>query len=38
MTSYLNLGPGGRVVDREGKTLELKRDLSSPAGPLRTIK
>ena len=37
MTSYLNLGPGGRVVDREGKTLELKRDLSSPAGPLRTI-
>ena len=37
MTSYLSLGPDGRVVDREGKTLELKRDLSSPAGPLRTI-
>lgn len=37
MTDYLSLGPDGRVVDREGKTLELKRDLSSPAGPLRTI-
>ena len=37
MTGYLTLGQDGRVVDREGKTLELKRDLSSPAGPLRTI-
>ncbi|WP_244963361.1 AlbA family DNA-binding domain-containing protein [Actinomyces trachealis] len=37
MTDYLTLGPDGRVVDREGKTLELTRDLSSPAGPLRTI-
>ncbi|MBF0696727.1 ATP-binding protein [Actinomyces bowdenii] len=37
MIDYLTLGPDGRVTDREGKTLELKRDLSSPAGPLRTI-
>ena len=37
MTGYLTLGQDGRVVDREGKTLELKRDLSSPAGPLRII-
>ena len=37
MTDYLTLGNDGRLVDREGKTLELKRDLSSPAGPLRTI-
>ena len=37
MTDYLSLGPDGRVADREGKTLELKRDLSSPTGPLRTI-
>ena len=37
MTGYLTLGQDGQVVDREGKTLELKRDLSSPAGPLRTI-
>ena len=37
MTDYLTLGNDGRLVDREGKTLELKRDLSSPTGPLRTI-
>lgn len=27
----------GRVVDREGKTLEFKRDLSSPTRPLRKV-
>jgi len=37
MTDYLTLGNDGRLVDRESKTLELKRDLSSPTGPLRTI-
>lgn len=37
MTDYLTLGNDGRLVDREGKTLELKRDLSSSTGPLRTI-
>lgn len=37
MNGYLSLGPDGRVTDREGKTLELKRDLGSPTGPLRTI-
>ncbi|SHE25881.1 AlbA family DNA-binding domain-containing protein [Actinomyces glycerinitolerans] len=37
MTELLTLGPEGRVVINEGKTLELKRDLSSPDGPLRTI-
>lgn len=37
MTGYLTFGLDGRVTDREGKTLELKRDLSSPMGPLRTI-
>lgn len=37
MIDYLSLGPDGRVTDREGKTLELKRDLSSPGGPLRAI-
>ena len=37
MTDYLTLGNDGRLVDREGKTLELKRNLSSPTGPLRTI-
>lgn len=37
MTDYLSLGPDGRVKDREGKTLELKQDLSSPGGPLKTI-
>ncbi|CED90680.1 AlbA family DNA-binding domain-containing protein [Actinomyces succiniciruminis] len=37
MTELLTLGPEGRVVINEGKKLELKRDLSSPDGPLRTI-
>ena len=37
MNDFLALGPDGRVADREGKTLEFKRDLSSPTGPLRTI-
>ena len=37
MAAYLTLGNDGRLVDREGKTLELKRDLSSPTEPLRTI-
>ena len=37
MNDFLTLGPDGRIADREGKTLEFKRDLSSPTGPLRTI-
>ena len=37
MNGYLHLDPGSRISDFEGKTLELKRDLSSPDGPLRTI-
>ena len=37
MNDFLALGPGGSVADHEGKTLEFKRDLSSPTGPLRTI-
>lgn len=37
MAELLTLGPEGRVVINEGKTLEFKRDLSSPDGPLRTI-
>lgn len=37
MTDYLTLGSDDRIADREGKTLEFKRDLSSPMGPLRTI-
>ncbi|WP_127841207.1 helix-turn-helix domain-containing protein [Actinomyces wuliandei] len=37
MIGYLGLDPDGRISDIEGKTLELKRDLSSPDGPLRTI-
>ena len=37
MNDYLRLDLGGRISDIEGKTLELKRDLSSPEGPLRTI-
>ena len=37
MNDFLTLNPDGRVADREGKTLEFKRDLSSPTGPLRTI-
>ena len=37
MSDHLMLGADGRVTDRESKTLGLKRDLSSPDGPLRTI-
>ena len=37
MNDFLALGPGGSVADHEGKTLEFKRDLSSPTGLLRTI-
>ena len=37
MDGLLTLGPDGRVADVEGKTLEFKRDLSSPERPLRTI-
>ena len=37
MNGYLCLDPSGRISDIEGKTLEFKRDLSSPDGPLRTI-
>ncbi|CAM2862002.1 Fic family protein [Propionibacterium acidifaciens] len=37
MDGLLILDPDGRVADVEGKTLEFKRDLSSPERPLRTI-
>ena len=37
MDDYLRLDQNGRTSASEGKTLELKRDLSSPEGPLRTI-
>ena len=37
MNDYLRLDLGGRISGIEGKTLELKRDLSSPDGPLRTL-
>lgn len=37
MSSGVTLDPDGHVAEREGKTREYKRDLSSPAKPLRTI-
>lgn len=37
MSSGVTLGPEGHVAEREGKTREYKRDLSSPVKPLRTI-
>ena len=37
MDEYLRLDQHGRTSAPEGKTLEFKRDLSSPDGPLRTI-
>jgi ATP-dependent DNA helicase RecG len=37
MTELFSLDEDGRGVEREGKTREYKRDLSSPAKPLRTI-
>ncbi|MCI1748413.1 MAG: ATP-binding protein [Acidipropionibacterium sp.] len=37
MFDVLTLDAAGRVVEPEGKTLEFKRDLSSPTKPLRTI-
>jgi predicted HTH transcriptional regulator len=37
MSDVLTLDATGRVVESEGKTLEFKRDLSSPTKPLRTI-
>lgn len=37
MADVLTLDSTGRVADLEGKTLEFKRDLSSPMNPLRTI-
>lgn len=37
MSDHLMLGADGRLTDRESKTLGLRRDLSSPDGPLRTI-
>lgn len=37
MNGYLCLDSSGRVSDIESKTLEFKRDLSSPDGPLRTF-
>lgn len=37
MSGEFELGEHGRVRAREGKTLEFKRDLSSPTKPLRTI-
>ncbi|WIY83403.1 helix-turn-helix domain-containing protein [Propionimicrobium sp. PCR01-08-3] len=33
----LTLDSRGRVIESEGKTLEFKRDLSSPTKPLRTV-
>ena len=37
MQEFLNLDEDGRVRALEGKTLEFKRDLSSPTRPLRTL-
>ena len=37
MDEYLRLDQYGRTTAPEGKTLELKRDLSSPDSPLRTL-
>ncbi|CEG97300.1 helix-turn-helix domain-containing protein [Propionibacterium freudenreichii] len=37
MTDVLTLDSAGRVIEVEGKTLEFKRDLSSPTKPLRTV-
>lgn len=37
MDDVLTLDSTGRVVEVEGKTLEFKRDLSSPTKPLRTV-
>ena len=37
MSGEFELDEHGRVRAREGKTLEFKRDLSSPTKPLRTI-
>ena len=37
MSDYFTLGADGRLADRESKTLEFKRDLSSPDGLLRTL-
>lgn len=37
MSGEFELDERGRVRAREGKTLEFKRDLSSPTKPLRTI-
>lgn len=37
MSDGLTLDSTGRIVETEGKTLEFKRDLSSPTRPLRTV-
>lgn len=37
MADVLTLDSTGRLVEVEGKTLEFKRDLSSPTKPLRTV-
>lgn len=37
MADVLTLDSAGRVIEVEGKTLEFKRDLSSPTKPLRTV-
>lgn len=37
MADVLTLDSSGRLVEVEGKTLEFKRDLSSPTKPLRTV-
>lgn len=37
MSDGLTLDATGRIVETEGKTLEFKRDLSSPTRPLRTV-
>lgn len=35
MSDYFTLGADGRLADRESRTLEFKRDLSSPEAMLR---
>ena len=37
MNDFLTLGPDGRVVDHEGKTLDYKRDLSGSEGVPHTV-
>lgn len=37
MPDFFDLNERGNLSAYEGKTLEFKRDLSSPANPLRTL-